>query len=288
VTLITHDHQPERVPEAPRHDQRSGLGQLTVEQRRGRTVVSRAYASSPLRLLTPANHGHAAWVYTSSYGGGLVNGDSIVMRTAVGPGACAFVSTQASTKVYKSPHGTRMTMTAKVDNGGLLMLIPDPVVCFAKSRYHQQQRFDLASGAALVLVDWLSSGRRESGERWEFDEYISRTIVYLGKRLLVNDALALRSADGDLVRRFGQYDVLATAVVLGRPVQEEARQILARIEEHSATQWPQQIVAGSPIGELGCVFRVAAKSIEQVTHTIRNVLNFVPRRLGDNPWARKW
>ena len=39
----------------------------------------------PLRLLTPANHGHAAWVYTSSYGGGLVDGDRVVHRRRSGP-----------------------------------------------------------------------------------------------------------------------------------------------------------------------------------------------------------
>ena len=44
------------------------------------------------------------------------------------------------------------------------MSLPDPVICFASSTYRQTQRFDLAESASLVLLDWMSSGRRESGE----------------------------------------------------------------------------------------------------------------------------
>ena len=32
----------------------------------------------------PDNHGHAAWVYTSSYGGGIVGGDALHLDIEVG------------------------------------------------------------------------------------------------------------------------------------------------------------------------------------------------------------
>ena len=267
---------------------RLGVGRLTVVRGHGRSVACQVYASSPLRLLTPRNHGHAAWVYASSYGGGLVDGDTLTIDTVVGREACAFVSTQASTKVYKSPNGTGAELTASVADGGLLVLAPDPVVCFAHSRYHQRQRVELEAEASLVLVDWVSSGRRESGERWAFEEYVSRTIVNLNGRLKVHDGLALRAVDGDLGSRLGDYDVLAVVILLGASLKEEVRRVSARIGEQSADQWPGQLVAGAPVDELGCVCRIAGRSIEQVGQTIRDLLNFVPRRLGDDPWARKW
>jgi urease accessory protein len=180
-----------------------------------RSRVSAAYAASPLRLLTPANHGHAAWVYTSSYGGGLVDGDAIVLDVDVGAGASAFVSTQASTKVYKSPRGTSSELRARVGEDGLLVVAPDPVVCFAASRYRQVQRFDLAPGAALVAVDWMSSGRRASGERWVFDAYDARLSVRLDGQLLVHDRLRLTAEDGALAARMGRFEVLAILVIAG-------------------------------------------------------------------------
>src|SRR5687768_3060300 len=56
---------------------RAGDARLGFERVGNRTVVRTALAHSPLRLLTPRNHGHAAWVYTSSLGGGLVDGDHL-------------------------------------------------------------------------------------------------------------------------------------------------------------------------------------------------------------------
>src|SRR5260370_22326962 len=105
-----------------------------------RSIVSRAYATSPLKLLTPGNHGRAAWIYPSSHGGALVDGDQIVLEIDIGEDAAAFVSTQASTKVYRSPHGTSAEMRARIEPDGLLVVAPAPVVCFARSRYRQTQR----------------------------------------------------------------------------------------------------------------------------------------------------
>ena len=267
---------------------RPGCGRLVVARNRDRSFVCRAFATSPLRLLTPSNHGHAAWIFTSSYGGGLVDGDTISLQTTVGAGACAFVSTQASTKVYRSPHGTQVEMVGEVCDNGLLILTPDPVVCFAQSRYHQMQRFDLAVGAGLVLLDWVSSGRRESGERWAFDEYVSRTTVRVGGRLIVHDALALRALDGDLAERLGDYDVLAMALVIGASLKLEAEHIVAKVGDQPVRQRSERLLAAAPLEGGGCVLRVAGRSVEDVSYALRGFLNFVPTLLGDNPWVRKW
>src|SRR5882757_9593932 len=102
------------IPGIPGIPSGTGRARIGVIRSGSRSVVSHAYATSPLRLLTPLNHGHAAWIYTSSFGGGLVNGDRIAMDIDVGRGAAAFISTQASTKIYRSPGGTSAEMHARV------------------------------------------------------------------------------------------------------------------------------------------------------------------------------
>ena len=272
----------------PSVDRRLGVGRLRVARRFNKSVACEAYASSPLRLLTPKNHGHAAWVFITSYGGGLVDGDALAIQAKVEPGACAFVSTQASTKVYKSPNGTSVEMTAEVGARGLLILLPDPVICFARSRYQQRQEVVLDTGAGLVLVDWVSSGRREYGERWAFDEYVSQTVVQQDGLLRVHDSLALRSADGDLSSRFRDWDVLAVVMVLGKPLEDEVRSILKKPDALAPTGRLDELVTVAPIGKDGCVLRIGGRSVEKVWRIVQNVLGFVPTRLGDNPWARKW
>ncbi len=265
-----------------------GRGELEVIRDSERSVVSRALATSPLRLLTPANHGHASWIYTSTYGGGLVDGDAMSLNVTIGAGACAFLSTQASTKVYRSPRGTNVEMSADVRDDGLLIVVPDPVVCFAASRYRQVQRVHLASRAGLVLVDWVTSGRRASGERWVFDDYTSRTIVRHSGRLVLHDAVALRAADGNLATRIGRFDVLALLVIAGVSLQREAAALGSHINGEPLTRRAELLLSAAAMGETGCVIRIAGRSVEQVGARLRQLLGFVPALLGDDPWSRKW
>jgi urease accessory protein len=265
-----------------------GRGRIRVERSGARSVVTRAYATSPLRLLTPANHGRAAWIYTSSYGGGLVDGDAIELEVTVGPGAAAFVSTQASTKVYRSPRGTTTEVRGHVDAGALLVMAPDPVVPFSGARYRQVQRYTVTGDGALVVVDAMSSGRRAAGERWAFAEYFGLIDVSVDGRRFVYDAMALRAADGDLATRLGRFDALAVAVVAGAPFGADAARLVSDAAALSAASGADPFVTVAPLRDAGCVVRMAASGMERVTCALRSLLAFVPQRLGEDPWTRKW
>src|SRR5215217_2370847 len=103
-----------------RRSGRAGDARLAFERVGARTVVRTALAHSPLRLLTPRNHGHAAWVYTSSLGGGLVDGDHLSLQVDVAPGATAWLSSQGANRVYRSPSGCRSDVSARVGEDALL------------------------------------------------------------------------------------------------------------------------------------------------------------------------
>ena len=270
-----------------------GVGALRIARRGGRSVAEHVCAASPLRLLTPRNHGDAVWVFTSSFGGGLVDGDRQVLDMEVGAGASAYLSTQASTKVYRSVQGASVELRARVDEQALLVAVPDPVVCFADSRFSQRQEFELAGSASLVVVDWVTSGRRESGERWSFAHYASRLIARLDRTLVVHDAVALRREDGDLAARMGRFDVLASVFVLGTPLLRHAASLVEELEAEPVRRTPSQLTVATPLahpqlGTVGCVLRIAGQSVESVGRSIRSALSFVPSLLGDDPWARKW
>jgi len=265
-----------------------GSGLLEITRAARRSIVGRAFATSPLRLLTPRSHGGAAWVYTASYGGGLLDADCLTLVVAVAPGARAFLSTQASTKVYRSPSGASVELDARVDPGGELVVWPDPVVCFAGSRYRQRQDVELASDAALVLVDWMTSGRRAYGERWQFHDYSSRITVRLDGDLILRDALSLTPEDGDLAVRMGRFDVLATAVVIGRRFESIVDCLLDDMSRLKVERVPECLQSAAPIGGVGCIVRVAGRSVEAVGEVLRRRLSFVPSLLGDDPWSRKW
>jgi urease accessory protein len=271
----------------------AGTGHLVVERAAGdaggRSVVTSVRAASPLKLLTPRNAGPAAWVYASTYGGGLVNGDALRIGVAVGPAATVVLSTQASTKVYRSPDGTRSDIAARVADGGTLVSMPDPVVCFTGAGYEQHQAYDLAPGASLVVVDWLSCGRLARGERWAFDRYRSTLRVSLEGRIVCHDALTLSAEDGSLPDRLDRFETLATVTMIGPRFEERARALVARSSAEPPVRRAWRLLTAAPLaGGAGCLVRLASTSLEDAGRAIRQALDVLPALLGDDPWARKW
>jgi urease accessory protein len=262
-----------------------GRGALAVDASGARSFVTRARATSPLKLLTPNNHGDARWVFTATYGGGLVDGDAIALDVEIGARASAFLSTQASTKVYRSPRGTSQSLVARVADGGLLASVPDPIVCFAGARYAQSQTVELARAASVVLVDALTCGRAARGERWDFERYASRTVITREGRTLATDAVLLAPEHGALRARMRRVDALATAFVFGPRVQALRAAFLAA---GGVAGRGEAIVVASPLGEDGAVLRVAGTSTGAMLRALREALVPLGEILGDDPFARKW
>jgi urease accessory protein len=253
-------------------------------------VVTRAIAASPLRVLNPKNTGESAWVYLVTYGGGLVGGDALDISIDVGRRATAFVATQASTKLYRSPVGASQRLHARAADGSLLVLLPDPVTAFSGSRYVQEQHVELDDAASLVLVDWLTAGRIASGERWQFDGYTSRTFVRRSGTLLLHDAVSLTPAHGSIAGRMNRFNCVATVIVTGPAVQAAAARLDGELNTAPLARQADMLMSAAPLAgaDKGMLLRLAGLSVEHVGGMLRRLLNFVPSLLGDDPWSCKW
>ncbi|PWN50618.1 hypothetical protein IE53DRAFT_387064 [Violaceomyces palustris] len=201
--------------------------------------VHQAKAGSNLGSLSPKA---VACLYVVGYGGGLVSGDVVNLDVDVGQGSTLLMLTQGSTKVFKmrepkssgrqpresksdsasrfgirsSPQPpnliTRQNFRFVVRPQATLIVLPDPVTCFASSRYDQVQRFDVKdrNTSSLVLLDWITPGRasvRKSGlnpqdmvggrksrrkaELWAFELYRSRNEVRIEEEVVARDVLLL-------------------------------------------------------------------------------------------------
>ena len=298
--------------------QASGKGHVRVENVGGRSVVTRAQAHSPLRLLTPRGPAQSAWVFTSTFGGGLLAGDRIELDVVVERGAGCLLSTQSQTKVYRSAAGESALqgITARLMGDATLVSLPDALVCFAGGDFQQDQRFEMSDTASLLLLDWLTSGRRARGERWAMRRYQARTDVIVGGKLKFRDALRLDESDGpiDGEHRMGRCDCFATVVMLGPKFGAGAKRLLEWASAQQAHSWhgfstrahglkPHETTAlplpgatpsadgvhfaASPLAN-GVVLRAAGPTTESVARWLRQRLEFLPATLGGNPWDRKW
>jgi urease accessory protein len=263
-----------------------GRASLRAELVAGRSAFVERRARSPLRLLCPANAGTAAWAYTSSFGGGLVDGDDVRLAVAVGPGAEALVTTQGSTKVYRGT--ARQETRGAVAAGGLLALLPDPLVAFAGAGVSALVDVELAPDATLVLVDALEAGRVAAGERWAAGRCELRIRVRVGGRVVLDDGLLLDPAHGSVARRMGPFDGWATVVLLGPRTEEAAGELLAAARPpHSFASDVAYLEAVAPLAG-GCLVRIAARTAAVLAERVALASACVAALVGDHPSTRRF
>jgi len=268
-----------------------GSALLSVNLVFNQSTVTEAFATNPMKLLTPRARGQSIWAYTSSFGGGLVAGDQTQVELKLGPETRCFLGTQASTKVYRNPaslpcgHETH----ARVEGGSALIFAPDPVQAFAEASYTQHQEFDLAPDANLALLDWMSSGRAACGERWMFDHFSSRNVIHIGGETVFLDALKLDAEDGSLSapHRTGRFNCLGMLLLIGPALRSAAERLLAAIGARPVERQGELVVSASPVRD-GAVLRFAGTSVEAVGRELHHHLAPAVELLGDDPWERKW
>lgn len=269
----------------------AGTGCLHVDLVDGLSAAVSVESTSPLKLLVPRPRGESVWAYFSSFGGGLVAGDETRVDLRLAAHTRCFISTQASTKVFRNPLGRPCGhhLSATLGEASLLVLAPDPVQAFAGSIYSQRQEFRLQAGASLALVDWFTSGRTARGERWEFTRFQSRNDIFLGDERLLVDSLLLDAADGALdgSHRMGRFNCLALVVLVGAAWREIAPRLLADIAVQPVARRASLVCSASPIRK-GALLRIAGENVEDVGREIHRHLGFLRDLLGDDPFARKW
>lgn len=238
---------------------------LHVKPVAGRSVVTGLTSEQPLKLLAPRASGPAAWVYQSSLGGGFVGGDALELDVHVEQGATLFLSSQASSKVYRAANA-RFRLSAQVH--GTLIYWPDPVACFAGASLTQELCFSLAPGARLLCVDAYTAGRVARGEAWAFERLELGMQVDVAGRTVLREGVLLDPRHGPLPERLRGFEAFATAVLAGvEPPQARA-----------LSRWPW-----------GSVLRAGAASVEELGRELRACLGpSAVGLLGEDPFVRKW
>lgn len=264
---------------------------LRVEVVSGQSALTLARAENPTKLLVPRPRGRSVWAYVSSFGGGIVAGDQTSLNVHIGKAAHCFIGSQSSTKVFRNPENRPCThqTTARVESGGVLVFLPDPIQSFGHSHYEQRQAFDLASDGALVLLDWFCAGRTACGERWAFSHFATRNEIKVEGEVVLVDSIRLTPQDGGFESTFrtGRFNCIATLILLGRTMAPAAEAILNQISAAPVRKNAGLLCAASRIRG-GVIVRMAGVDTEAVGATLRSQLGFLEDLLGDDPWTRKW
>ena len=265
-----------------------GRGRLSVALVRGESAVVSCAAASPLHLFTPRARGGAVWALSATHGAGLVAGDVLDLEVDVGAGATAVIGTTSNTRVYRSDGPfAEQRVSARVGEGAMLAVLPEPTACFAGARHRQEQRFTVEPGASLLLLDAITSGREARGERWAFAAHLSRIEIEADRRPLLADALRLVAGEGPpLAQRMEGAALFGTVVAVGPAMAEGARRLLDELAHAPVDPGWEVLAAASPLAD-GVHLRVAARSVAAGMRYLRARLAFATPLFGGAPLERR-
>jgi len=148
---------------------------LTLVEQHGRTGFGSTYQQVPLRVLPPFQFPGelASLVYLLNPTAGLLDGDGHLVEIDAGPGSCAVVTGQSSTRIHPAVRGfatQQWRVTAAADSQ--LVLLPGPNIPFRGCRYYQQAGIDLDPGSRLIWGDIWTPGRyARVGQEAEFYQF---------------------------------------------------------------------------------------------------------------------
>ena len=134
-----------------------------------------------------------AYAYIMSPSGGILQGDRLRVEIALRKGSRAHVTTQAATKVYRmSRNYATQVVDIVVGDGCYLEYIPDQLIPYGSSRFHQCVSMHVHDNATVVYSEVVTPGRTGRGERFEYDICSLKTVgLDQSSRVRFMDALLL-------------------------------------------------------------------------------------------------
>ena len=175
------------------------LFSVTAESRNGKTVVNDIRFSAPIKAAKPFYRDNYTEVMMMTASAGLLDGDRYDISIEVGADASLKITGQSYAKIFKADKkGAEQSVSLTVQNGGALYYSPPPVIPFGGSIFHGAVEVHLEKSARFVCSEIISCGRSGMGENFRFDSYISRTSVYIEKRLCLLDNTRLIPKETEL------------------------------------------------------------------------------------------
>ncbi|WP_251550937.1 urease accessory protein UreD [Neobacillus muris] len=178
---------------------KTGYLKLVSMQKRGKTILKDSYAEGAFKITRPVylTESGEAYFYVMNPGGGYLDGDSYQLELILEERAEVFVTTQSSTKIYKTracPASQEMVIDLAA--GSVFEYLPDPVIAYQHARFKQRTLIRMEPDASLIIADIFTPGWAPDGRFFPYDWLQSKMEVYMDGRLVLFDHVKLEPDRG--------------------------------------------------------------------------------------------
>ncbi|MDQ0233062.1 urease accessory protein UreD [Metabacillus malikii] len=171
----------------------TGYLHVKVGKRRDKSVITNSYFDGVLKITRPTYlHDDLPLLTLIHVGGGYVDGDTYKTEVVVEKSARLALTTQASTKVYKSPRdGVNQVMDYVLEPNSELFVKQDSLILYQDAQFTQQTNVYMSSLATFFYTDIMTPGWSEDGSLFTYTKCTSKMKIYVDGSLQVFDHLLI-------------------------------------------------------------------------------------------------
>lgn len=252
----------------------AGYTELILQKTPRRTGAKKSYTVGAAKI-SPAiylDDDTIPCYYLIQLGGGYIEGEYYENRLKLEEGSQAILTTQASSKIYKSENGipSKQYTNLQLEKNSKLEFINDSVILYKDAVYEQSTDIYLEEGTTLIYSDGITAGWSPDGKLFQYTSARIKTNLYLNGELIYLDNLKITPKDYE-VQSFGileGYKNFGTMVVIDERVDKE---LIKRLREETKNLNLDVKFGISLLEKNGFIVRV----LGNLTQDIQKVINKV-------------
>lgn len=251
----------------------TGVLDLNVEERKGKTVAKNVYFQGAFKVMRPVYHDDTGQVcyYLLNPGGGYLDGDRYQMKVQLGEGAKLTLTTQGATKVYRTPKNYAYQESEFIlKPGSYLEYIPDPLIAYQNAHFKHKNVIRMDQSATLLYSDIITPGWSPEGEHFSYKTIQLMNEIYVNEELVVFDHINLKPSSQN-IKGLGfmeGYTHLGSMIVIGSGVDSSLLDRLYLAIENNTLDYKLGISALSVPGFTIRMFAHSTQTIEKIFSNI--------------------
>ena len=252
----------------------AGYTELILQKTPRRTSAKKSYTVGAAKV-SPAiylDDDTIPCYYLIQLGGGYIEGEYYENNIKLEEESQAILTTQASSKIYKSENGipSKQYTNLQLEKNSKLEFINDSVILYKDAVYEQTTDIYLNEESSLIYSDGITAGWSPDGKLFQYTSARLKTNIYLDGELIYLDNLKITPKDYD-VQSFGileGYKNFGTMIVIDKRIDKE---LIKRLREETRKLDLDVKFGISLLEKNGFVVRV----LGNLTQDIQKVINRV-------------
>lgn len=252
----------------------AGYTELILQKTPRRTSAKKSYTVGAAKV-SPAiylDDDTIPCYYLIQLGGGYIEGEYYENNIKLEEESQAILTTQASSKIYKSENGipSKQYTNLQLEKNSKLEFINDSVILYKDAVYEQTTDIYLNEESSLIYSDGITAGWSPDGKLFQYTSARLKTNIYLDGELIYLDNLKITPKDYD-VQSFGileGYKNFGTMLVIDKRIDKE---LIKRLREETRKLDLDVKFGISLLEKNGFVVRV----LGNLTQDIQKVINRV-------------